>query len=474
MSNNAGALSQAKALAKRQHVDYDAFPRLRSNGQPYDAGATGFRPAAIGTGRIDISRPAYGTGKAGSFPSPMAKGSRTASRDDLADQREFNVLITHSSANVADLAPVLYNFGHGMMMFSLCEVARDSPATTMVSWQGINHLLRLSFEYELQLIDNRLQGPSTRGDQIARSAEAAAEMGVFDSYDPEAASFGEPYPIVESKAPHLFVSQEEVMRRINFLGMWLAEGQPGTPVSSAGIGYNRFGDRHSEHYIKRNGISAVSTITMEGRYIAGTPNVIGPSQRDLMWLSLVCQRGCAPERFQSLDQYRDTEPMQLVVHASTRFHRPLYFTSDRDRMKWKAADGEVQFRHSTMSMFRFAGNKGGFGNRGAVIETVRAPGERMHGDVSNQNRKEYEPIKDRCQYAKRHIYSTREASIVTYTTLEICTAFAIGRIFDPLNGVQPNEMQIRQCGEDPSYQAHHRLASMGTFSLDVSIAPILC
>lgn len=470
-----GGLASAQALAHRQPAAYDAAPNnVHSTGGRFDAGHSG----SFQTPLLDkIETRPVRHGKVATFPGPIGSMQKVT-KDEEMSRLELNVPILHDKTPFDARYRSFFIFSPGMIVWNAIEFNRAShkgpaprgPAITMINTQGVNMLLREAFHWGEQAVSNKLHAPGKNNSFVpADRGESTARPGYYDVYDPEPVKFDAAMEELQCDIPGYAVTHQEVSEKFRILGLWLSEGQPqANEYYATGVKFR--GDPHSEHYINSPGVDAVSTVTMAGRYMAGVPNLIGPSARDIMWFGLMSKRATAPRMWDSLEGYSNSA-IQIVPYASNRIARPLMHTSSRHHIKWTARHDEQQYHPSAMLMWRYGGVKRGVGE-GVTVDFLRAPGERNVADVCSADRSFFEPYQDRTSYGVRTILDVRGGgNVCQYVTIDYENAWSIGNIYD-LSGVKdPAESDIAAALQDPTLSAFHGLKSMSKFQVNVTSRP---
>lgn len=477
------ALDAAKALVNRQPAAYNAAPhQVHATGGRMDAGHSGATETPL-TGKIDTRRVNRGSGRAGTFAS-MAGQDQKISKDEDMSKMELEVPILHDATPWTGAPKSFFNFTMGMPVWSILNFGKvptrmkvpgtdgipegfqQTAAITMVNIMSVNHMLMQSRDWEKQTVANRLLAPDSNGPGSLAAISSSYTGSYFDVYEPTVGAFSQPMSELKCDLPGYATSHSEFADKFRFLGLWKAEGQP-QQTDHTISGFRFKGDSHSEHYIRRPGADAVSTVTMAGRYMGGHPNVIGPSARGMMYLCYMTQRQFAPELWESIEGF-DSGPIQVVAWASNRVARPFMFSSTKDHHKWRARNDEQQIHPASMMLYRYGGRKRNSGTT-AVMDVFRRPGERStHSDYCSMAPNLFEPYQDRCALGLRHIYSPREGSVCAYTTVDNGNVYSLGQIFDLSTTKDPTEGEIAEALEDPSLSAFHRLKSFSKFQVQIT------
>ena len=464
------ALSRAQSLVRRQPTAYDQAPNnVHPTGGRFDAGHSGSKQTPL-TGRIQTRNPRSTNSAAGSFPAPMSGTERHITKDEENSRQELNVIILHEGVPPTQSAREFFVFSPGMFCFNALDLNQRgggvrknrTPAITMINLQSVNMLCNAAHAWGQQVVANGLRAPSASDNRGDPSAKAAARGGYYDVYEPVPTSFSEPMQTLACNIGGYPVTHREFESKFRFLGLWLAEGQP-QEEEYVVSGFYSFGDLHSEHYIRRPGADSVSTITMHGRFMAGVPNVIGPSVRNMMALCLITKRSNAPGMWDSLEGFQSTA-IQVGAWGSSRVDRPFMMTSSNDYAKYKAGPGEDQVHPLSQMLYRYGGNRKGTQNT-VSFNPYRNPGERQQSDICPTDPRVYEPYQDRCSLGIAH-YWTAKDGLNAYTTVEEECAFSIGRVFDISGTGFPSDATINQSMTDiPSF---HHLKSVSKFAVHMT------
>ena len=477
MSNSTAlGLARARAVVENQAVNYHSFPPA-DNSRAFDAGFSGFAKTPL-TDKIETKN--FSRGSLGSFTEPITGFRSKVSKDEDLAAIEINREFLHSVMPVEGLPRAAFVFSHGMFIFNAVKILdvlgheeeEMTASCTLLPLQAVNQLLRDGGHIERQIIARRLVAPEdfVRDQGASGFGVTRALYGgsMYDAYEPEPMAFTTPMKELASSRGGYAFSHAEFREKYRWLGMWHAEGQA-IAAGESGYRYHSRADVHAEHFIRSPGADKVSTLTLGGRYMDGTPNIIGATARNLMHLSLNTKRANAPGLWDSLEGF-EPEPIQLVPWASNRVARPYHMTSSKDAHKYRAYQGEQQLHPLQMQLLRYGGNKLGKGIH-VGVDTVRAPGELSIADKSSMSPDYFEPYHDRCSRAAKYVYSEREKTTYAYTTLEEENSYYIGQIFDLSIVQHPTEEDIDLCMQDSTLDGLHLLTAKSKFQILIHPRP---